>query len=144
MNWFKDLFAGAVDKVVDSVGTAIDKNFTTDHERLKMQNELEEIRLKAKIEAAELEKELEIRLEEEISERWKADAGSDDRLAKRVRPISLLYLLGFMSTIIIADSTNWFDFDVKPAYVDLIETLLVVTFTAYFGSRGAEKIFRRK
>lgn len=64
----------------------------------------------------------------------------DDTLAKRVRPASLLYLLMFMTVIILADSITGLGFEVKESYVDLIETLLVTVFVAYFGSRGIEKV----
>jgi hypothetical protein len=32
-------------------------------------------------------------------------------------------------------------FDMKEAWIDLLQTLLVTVYVAYFGSRGAEKVF---
>ena len=143
MSWFTEIISGGVDKIVDSVGNAIDKNFTTDHERMKMQNELEAIKLQAKLSAAKLEQEAEIKLSEEVSKRWQADMQSDEPLAKKVRPLSLVYLLLFMSIIIMADSIEPIAFDVKEAYVDLIQVLLLTVFAAYFGGRTIEKLKRR-
>ena len=144
MSWFTEIISGGVDKIVDSVGNAIDKNFTTDHERMKMQNDLEKIKLEAKLSAAKLEAEAEAKMEEEISKRWQADMQSDEPLAKKVRPLSLVYLLLFMSIIIMADSIEPISFDVKEAYVDLIQVLLLTVFAAYFGGRTIEKLKRNK
>ena len=35
-------------------------------------------------------------------------------------------------------------FDMKAAWIDLLQTLLVTVYVAYFGSRGAEKVFINK
>lgn len=142
MSWFTDLFTGGIDKVVSAVGDAADKLITSDQERLTLKNELALIEVKAKLEAQAEANEAEQKLESEITERWKSDMSSDDPWAKKVRPFSLLYLLGFMSVIILTDSTEWFSFDVKESYVNLIETLLVTVFVAYFGSRGIEKVMQ--
>ena len=41
------ILAGGIDKVVDSVGNAIDKLVTSDEERLQLKNALMEAKLKA-------------------------------------------------------------------------------------------------
>lgn len=143
MSWFTDLFTGGVDKVISSVGEAADRLITSDEERLKLKNELALIEAKALLDGKRMELDAETKLEEEVTKRWQADMGQEDPLAKRVRPLSLLFLLLFMSGIIIADSINIVGFDVKQGYVDLLESLLVVTFVAYFGSRGVEKVFSK-
>ena len=140
MSWFTDLFAGGIDKVISSVGEAADRLITSDQERLQLHNELALIQLKATIDLDKQAKEAEVNLEKEITSRWQADMTQDDTLAKRVRPASLVYLLLFMTIIVLADSVGTLDFDVKESYVNLIETLLVTVFVAYFGSRGIEKV----
>ena len=144
MSWFTDLFTGGVDKVISSVGEAADRLITSDEERLKLKNELALIEAKALLDGKRMELDAETKLEEEVTKRWQADMGQEDPLAKRVRPLSLLFLLLFMSGIIVADSINIVGFDVKQGYVDLLESLLVVTFVAYFGSRGVEKVFSKR
>ena len=139
MSWFTELFAGGVDKVVSSVGEAADRLITSDEERLTLKNELALIEVKAKLDGVRQVIEGEQKLEEEITERWQADMQSDDTAAKKVRPYSLVYMLLFMSVIIIADSIQNISFEVKQAYIDLIEALLVTMVIAYFGSRGLEK-----
>ena len=136
MSWWTQLFTGGIDKVVSSVGEAADRLITSDEERLKLKNELALIEAKAILDGKRMELEAETKLEEEVTKRWQADMGQDDPPAKRVRPISLIYLMLFMSIIIVGDSIDGIGFDVKQGYVDLLESLLIVTFVAYFGSRG--------
>ena len=144
MSWFTDIISTGVDKVVDSVGNAIDKNMTTDHERMQMQNELEKIRLQAKLDAAKLEAEAESKMDEEVTKRWQADMQGDDPAAKKVRPYSLVYMLFLMTVIVLGDSIQLLQFEVKDSYISLVETLLVTMVVAYFGSRGIEKVTQIK
>ena len=139
MSWFTELFSGGVDKVVSSVGEAADRLITSDEERLTLKNELILINAKAQLDGQKQIIEGEQKLEEEITKRWQTDMQSDDPAAKKVRPYSLVYMLLFMSVIIITDSINTVGFDVKQPYIDLIEALLVTMVIAYFGSRGLEK-----
>ena len=75
----------------------------------------------------------------EVSERWKADMGSDSWLSKNTRPLSLMFLTIAMTVFILIDSFAMSNFNVKEAWVDLLQTLLTTVYIAYFGSRGAEK-----
>lgn len=139
MSWFTDLFSGGIDKVISSVGEAADRLITSDEERIKLRNELALIKVKAELDAQKQADDAEANLEKEITERWKSDMQSDDPAAKKVRPYSLVYMLLFMSVIIFTDSVEGLGFEVKQAYIDLIEALLVTMVIAYFGSRGIEK-----
>lgn len=76
---------------------------------------------------------------QEITERWRIDSTSDSWLSKNVRPLVLAFLMLFMSLIIVADSVEGWNFDVKESYIKLIEALLLTVVVAYFGSRGMEK-----
>jgi hypothetical protein len=139
MSWFTELFAGSVDKIITATGDAVDKLVTSDEERLTLKNQLILIQAKAQLDAQKQADDVETNLEKEITTRWQADMQSDDPAAKKVRPYSLVYMILFMSIIIVTDSIGGISFDVKPAYVDLIQTLLVTMVVAYFGSRGMEK-----
>ena len=75
----------------------------------------------------------------EISGRWRADMKSDSWLSKNTRPLTLIYLTFASTTLIIIDSFHT-KFDVDTAWVELLKTLLITVYVAYFGSRGAEKI----
>ena len=73
-----------------------------------------------------------------ISNRWKYDMQSDSFLSKNIRPICLGFLTLAMTLFIIFDSSN-INFNIDPVWVDLLKTLLVTVYLAYFGSRGVEK-----
>ncbi len=75
---------------------------------------------------------------QEVSKRWKADMQSDSWLSKNTRPLTLVFLTISMVLLIFIDSTG-IDFDVDSGWVDLLKSLLITVYVAYFGSRGAEK-----
>ena len=75
---------------------------------------------------------------QEVSKRWESDMKSDSWLSKNTRPMSLIFLTLSMVLLILLDSFEW-SFNVSPGWVDLLQTLLVTVYVAYFGSRGAEK-----
>lgn len=82
---------------------------------------------------------LDIKEMENISKRWDSDMGSDSWLSKNTRPLTLMYLTLASTILMIIDSFHT-TFDVDIAWVELLKTLLVTVYVAYFGSRGAEKI----
>jgi len=143
MSWFSDLISGGVDKIIDSTGKAIDSIVTSDEERLRLQNELVAIQVKAKADSEALAANTETKLEEELTERLKSDMTSDEPLAKKVRPLSLIYLLLVVSLLAVTDGNLSYDtwhFTVGAEYIDLFKALLLMVFGFYFGSRGLEKI----
>jgi len=75
---------------------------------------------------------------QEVSKRWDSDMKSDSWLSKNTRPMSLIFLTISMVLLILLDSFDW-SFSVSAGWVDLLQTLLVTVYVAYFGSRGAEK-----
>jgi hypothetical protein len=75
---------------------------------------------------------------QEVSKRWESDMKSDSWLSKNTRPMSLIFLTLSMILLIILDSFEW-SFSVSAPWVNLLQTLLVTVYVAYFGSRGAEK-----
>ena len=75
---------------------------------------------------------------QEVSKRWDSDMKSDSWLSKNTRPITLMYLTLITSLYIILDSLN-IAFDIDESWVELLKTLLVTIYVAYFGSRGFEK-----
>ncbi len=75
---------------------------------------------------------------QEVSKRWASDMQSDSWLSKNTRPLALIFLTISMVLLIFVDSTGgWFDVD--SGWVDLLKSLLITVYVAYFGSRGAEK-----
>ena len=75
---------------------------------------------------------------QEVSKRWDSDMQSDSWLSKNVRPITLIYLTLATTIYIVLDSLE-ISFKIDEAWVELLKTLLVTIYVAYFGSRGFEK-----
>ena len=75
---------------------------------------------------------------QEVSKRCDSDMKSDSWLSKNTRPMTLIYLTVVTSLYIILDSLD-IAFDIDESWVELLKTLLVTIYVAYFGSRGFEK-----
>jgi len=75
---------------------------------------------------------------QEVSARWSSDMKSDSWLSKNTRPLTLIYLTISTSIYILLDSFDMAAID--GAWIELLKTLLVTIYVAYFGSRGFEKI----
>lgn len=75
---------------------------------------------------------------QEISKRWASDMKSDSWLSKNTRPLTLIYLTVVTSLYITLDALD-IAFDIDESWVELLKTLLVTIYVAYFGSRGFEK-----
>ena len=81
----------------------------------------------------------EVRFQENVTERWKADMGSDVKLAKLIRPVTLIVLMSMFMVTMVADSMDNWPFNVKDSYVSLLEILMLTAFGAYFAGRTIEK-----
>ena len=119
-NIIKELFNGGVTKLVDEV-------VTSKEEKLVLKNKLKELETNyTKV------------IEDNITQRWQADANSS-MLAKNIRPASLIFLMLTFVIISFADG-NVGEFTLADGYQEIYQSLLLVSFSAYFGSRGLEKI----
>jgi hypothetical protein len=81
----------------------------------------------------------EVKFQENVTDRWKADMGSDVRLAKLIRPVTLIALMTMFMLTMVADSMDDWPFNVKDSYVSLLEILMLTAFGAYFAGRTIEK-----
>jgi hypothetical protein len=88
--------------------------------------------VKAKIDA-------EIEFQKNVTERWKADMGSDIKLAKLIRPVMLIVLIVIFVGLVVFDSLDNQPFNVRESYVSLLEILMLTVFGAYFAGRTVEK-----
>ena len=81
----------------------------------------------------------EIAFQNNVTERWKADMGSDVKLAKYIRPVTLIALMVMFMVTMVLDSLDQLPFNVKDSYVSLLEILMLTAFGAYFAGRTIEK-----
>jgi head-tail adaptor len=81
---------------------------------------------------------LDMKAQEDVTNRWRYDMESDNWLSKNVRPLALIFLTVATVLIAISDSMNW-NFNVDNSWIDLLKTLLITVYTAYFAGRSFEK-----
>lgn len=132
--------------VEDKLGVKISDNPTpAEVESLRqLQYEHEERLLELGIEKARIEQE-ELRAllaaqanqENNVSDRWKADMGSDSWLSKNIRPMTLVYIL---TAYLLFAALSAAGIQVQESYVQLLGQWGMLVMTAYFGGRTVEKI----
>ena len=93
-----------------------------------------------KLEFEKLKQQQEVEAQKQVTERWKADMGSDVKLAKMIRPLTLICLMTMFMLTMVADSMENWPFNVKDSYVDLLQVLMLTAFGAYFAGRTVEKV----
>ena len=79
--------------------------------------------------------------QENITERHKADMGSDSWLSKNIRPMTLIFILLAYSTFAMMSA---FDYDTNQAYVELLGQWGMLIMSFYFGGRTLEKIMEMR
>ena len=128
--WLKDKAPGILDTVGDLLpdkgGLGVVKNL------LDREPDIDPEEAKAKLEA-------EVEFQNNVSERWKADMSSDVKLAKYIRPVTLIALMTMFMVTMVMDSLDNLPFNVKESYVSLLEILMLTSFGAYFAGRTIEK-----
>lgn len=135
--FLKEKAPGVLDSIgnilPDQGGLGIVKNIITSDNSIEPKDKEQALKLL----------ELDIMEMQNISTRWDSDMKSDSWLSKNTRPLALIYLT-FASTVLIVLDSFHTRFDVDSAWVELLKTLLITVYVAYFGSRGAEKINKIK
>ena len=128
--WLKQKAPGILDTVGDLLpdqgALGIVKNL------LDKEPSIDPAEAKAKIDA-------EIAFQNNVTERWKADMGGDVKLAKLIRPATLIALMSMFMVTMVLDSLDNLPFNVKDSYVSLLEILMLTVFGAYFAGRTVEK-----
>jgi hypothetical protein len=79
--------------------------------------------------------------QENVTERWKADMGSDSWLSKNIRPMTLIYIL---SAYLLFALMSAFGLSVNETYVTLLGQWGQIVMLAYFGGRTLEKVMGKK
>jgi len=95
---------------------------------MKAQAELEELKVFALASQNE---------DNNVSDRWKADMGSDSWLSKNIRPMSLVAI--FVGYFIFA-MMSAFGYNANESYVQLLGQWGMLIMGAYFGGRTIEKL----
>lgn len=129
--WLKD----KAPTVLDTVGELLpDKGALGVVKNLldKQYPDLDPEEVRAKLDA-------EVQFQNNVTERWKTDMSSDVKLAKYIRPVTLIALMAMFMVTMVLDSLDQLPFNVKDSYVSLLEILMLTAFGAYFAGRTIEK-----
>ena len=130
-----------LDALLNVGGKLIDKLIPDPEAKAKAQFELAKMAQDGEL--AKMANETEIYKTEQnnVTERWAADANTDSWLAKNIRPMTLIaiisgyFIFAFMSA---------FDMDTNERYVELLGQWGMLIMSFYFGGRTLEKIIDMK
>lgn len=100
-----------------------------------------ELTAEEKLEFEKLAMQQEISAQEQVTRRWEADAKSDVKLAKYIRPVTLIALTVFFMVVMVWDGLDQ-TFMPPENYIRLLEVLMLTVFGAYFAGRTVEKVRR--
>jgi len=142
MSWFSNLISGGVDKVIDSVGDAADKLFTSDDERNKFKLAIEKVRQEKKLELEKEANRAEQIAQENVTERWKIDKDGNF-ITRSIRPLTLAYLLLAVTVLAATDGNiklQDYEFAIKPEWVDLFKQAFLVVLGAFFVGKSVERV----
>ena len=127
MSILNKIFSGGAKELVKGVGGVLDNLTTTKEEKLEAQRKIQE-----------LVSDYETKMEQNITDRWKADMNSDSWLSKNVRPLVLIFLVVSTVLMIFIDAGT-ITFEVEEKWTDLLQIVLITVIGAYFGGRTMEK-----
>jgi len=91
-----------------------------------------------KAEFQKLKHEQEMNAQNNVTKRWESDMGSDVKIAKIIRPATMITLMLFFMVVMIWDGVDE-TFMPKESYISLLEILMLTVFGAYFAGRTIEK-----
>lgn len=74
-----------------------------------------------------------------VTKRWQSDNLTDSWMSKNIRPLTLGFLTLSLTVYVVLDSSLT-GFKIKNEWIDLLSSLLLLVYAAYFGMRGMEKI----
>ena len=122
------MLKGIVKSLIGNAGEILDEVITTDEERLDAKRKLKELILNH-----------EAQMEQNITDRWKADMNSDSWLSKNVRPLMLIFVMVCTMLLIFIDA-GFLAFEVEEKWTDLLTMVLITIVGSYFGGRSLEKV----
>lgn len=127
----KKLFGLNAGEMIGKVGEALDKNITNKGEREELRNRLTELLVQHEATA-----------QIELTKRLDVDMNSDSWLSKNIRPMSLVFCTAVITVLTLFNLDQVAGLKLDKSYLDLWESLLIMIYAFYFGSRGVEKIIQ--
>jgi hypothetical protein len=127
--------------LMDVGGKLIDKLIPDPEAKARAQADL--VKMQQDGELAKMANETDLYKTEQnnLTDRLKADMGSDSWLSKNIRPMTLIFILLAYSTFAMMSA---FDYNTNQAYVELLGQWGMLIMSFYFGGRTLEKIMEKK
>jgi len=126
-----------LDALLNVGGKLIDKLIPDPEAKAKAQLELQKMAQDGDLaKMANETKQIEIE-QTAVTDRWKADMGSDSWLSKNIRPMALIAI--FMAYFLFT-AMSAFGYNAQESYVNLLGSWGQIVFLAYFGGRTVEKL----
>jgi hypothetical protein len=123
-----DILSGLFSGLFKSAEGILDTTITNKEELQQVKNELEKIINDAEKNASN-----------QVTDRWKSDNLSDNKLSKNIRPLSLIFVTVVFVIISFMDG-NLGEFKLNESYIPVYQTLLLSIYGAYFVGRTITKI----
>jgi len=123
-----DLLSGLFSGLFKSAEGILDTTITNKEELQQVKNELQKIVNEAEKNASN-----------QVTDRWKSDNLSDNKLSKNIRPLSLIFVTVVFVIISFMDG-NVGEFKLNESYIPVYQTLLLSIYGAYFVGRTITKI----
>jgi hypothetical protein len=130
-----------LDALLNIGGKLIDKLIPDPEQKAKAQLELAKMAQDGELAKMANDTDLYKTEQNNLTERLKADMGSDSWLSKNIRPLTLLYILVAYMALAILDAAL---VDIADSFVELLGQWGMLVMSFYFGGRTLEKIIDMK
>ena len=127
--------------LMDVGGKLIDKLIPDPEAKARAQAELAQMQQSGELAKMANETDLYKTEQNNLTDRLKADMGSDSWLSKNIRPMTLIFILLAYSTFAMMSA---FNLNTNQAYVELLGQWGMLIMSFYFGGRTLEKIMDMK
>ena len=130
-----------LDALISVGGKLIDKLIPDPEAKAKAQLDLAKMAQDGELAKLANDTELYKTEQNNLTDRLKADMGSDSWLSKNIRPMTLIFILVAYSTFAMMSA---FNLDTNERYVELLGQWGMLIMSFYFGGRTLEKIMDMK
>ncbi len=127
MNILANILGKEVSGILQNLTGFVDKLVVTKEEKAKIIQEI-----------TNAENQIQLQIQQTITERHQTVMNSDSWLSKNVRPMVLLAIIVLFLFLSFFDGANWLN--VPEGYISILKNWGELAFMFYFGSRGIEKI----
>ncbi len=130
-----------LDALLGIGGKLIDKLIPDPEQKAKAQLELAKMAQDGELAKMANDTKLYETEQDNLTDRLKADMGSDSWLSKNIRPLTLVYILVAYMALAILDASA---LDIADSFVELLGQWGMLVMSFYFGGRTLEKIMDMK